>query len=54
MRGQTAPSLRVVPIDDAGELMLDEYERLLGPRTQLVAVAHVSNALGTINPGEAR
>jgi cysteine desulfurase/selenocysteine lyase len=42
--------LRVVPIDDAGELRLDEYAGLLGPRTRLVAVTHVSNALGTINP----
>jgi cysteine desulfurase / selenocysteine lyase len=42
--------LRVVPISDAGELRLDDYERLLGPRTRLVAVSHVSNALGTINP----
>jgi cysteine desulfurase/selenocysteine lyase len=42
--------LRVVPISDAGELLLDEYERLLGPRTKLVAFTHVSNALGTINP----
>jgi cysteine desulfurase / selenocysteine lyase len=44
--------LRVIPITDAGELDLDEYARLLGPRTKLVAVAHVSNALGTINPVE--
>jgi cysteine desulfurase / selenocysteine lyase len=42
--------LRVIPITDAGELRLDEYERLLGPRTRLVSVTHVSNALGTINP----
>jgi cysteine desulfurase/selenocysteine lyase len=42
--------VRVVPVTDTGELRLDEYERLLGPRTRLVAVAHVSNALGTINP----
>jgi len=42
--------LRVVPINDAGELLLDEYEKLLTPRTKLVAVAHVSNALGTVNP----
>jgi cysteine desulfurase/selenocysteine lyase len=42
--------LRVIPITDAGELDLDEYARLLGPRTKLVAVVHVSNALGTINP----
>jgi cysteine desulfurase/selenocysteine lyase len=42
--------LKVIPIDDAGELLLDEYERLFSPRTRLVAVTHVSNALGTINP----
>ncbi|HWQ39151.1 MAG TPA: cysteine desulfurase [Burkholderiales bacterium] len=42
--------IKVVPINDAGELLLDEYERLFGPRTRLVAVTHVSNALGTINP----
>ncbi|HXD05460.1 MAG TPA: cysteine desulfurase [Burkholderiaceae bacterium] len=41
--------LRVAPIDDAGELRPDEFERLLGPRTRLIAVTHVSNALGTIN-----
>jgi cysteine desulfurase/selenocysteine lyase len=45
--------LRVVPITDGGELRLDEYERLLGPRTRLVAMTHMSNALGTINPIEA-
>jgi cysteine desulfurase / selenocysteine lyase len=44
--------LRVIPMTDAGELRLDEYERLLGPRTRIVAVTHVSNALGTINPVE--
>ena len=42
--------LRVVPINDRGELILEEYEKLLGPKTKLVAVGHVSNALGTINP----
>jgi cysteine desulfurase/selenocysteine lyase len=42
--------LRVVPINDAGELLLDEYEKLLNDRTRIVAVTHVSNALGTINP----
>jgi cysteine desulfurase/selenocysteine lyase len=42
--------LRVIPVNDAGELILDEYEKLLGPKTKLVAVAHVSNALGTVNP----
>ena len=47
---QTGAKLCVVPINDDGELLLDEYERLLGPRTRLVAIVHVSNALGTINP----
>jgi len=42
-------NLRVAPINDAGELLLDEFEKLLNSRTKLVAVAHVSNALGTIN-----
>jgi len=42
--------LRVAPINDRGELLFEEYEKLLGPRTRLVAVAHVSNVLGTINP----
>jgi len=42
--------LRVIPVTDRGELRIDEYERLLGSRTRLVAVTHVSNALGTINP----
>jgi cysteine desulfurase/selenocysteine lyase len=42
--------LRVAPIDDRGEVELLAFERLLTPRTKLVAVAHVSNALGTINP----
>jgi len=43
-------SLRVAPIDDRGEVDLAAFERLLTPRTKLVAVSHVSNALGTINP----
>ena len=42
--------LRVIPINDAGEILLDEYEKLLNPRTKLVSIVHVSNALGTINP----
>jgi cysteine desulfurase/selenocysteine lyase len=46
----TGAKLRVVPVTDAGELCLDDYERLLGPRTKLVAIVHVSNALGTVNP----
>ncbi len=47
---ETGATLRVVPIDDAGEVDVDAYERLLGERTRLVGVAHVSNALGTIVP----
>jgi cysteine desulfurase/selenocysteine lyase len=43
-------TLRVVPVTDRGEVLLDDYGRLLGPRTRLVAVTHVSNALGTILP----
>jgi cysteine desulfurase/selenocysteine lyase len=42
--------LRVAPINDAGELDLEAFEKLLTPRTRIVAVAHVSNALGTVNP----
>jgi len=41
--------LRIVPITERGQLRLDEYERLLGPRTRLVAITHVSNVLGTVN-----
>jgi cysteine desulfurase/selenocysteine lyase len=47
---QTGAVLRVVPIDRRGVVDFDEYLRLLGPRTQLVALAHVSNALGTVLP----
>ncbi len=42
--------LRVIPMNDAGELLLDEYDALLNGRTKFVAVTHVSNALGTVNP----
>jgi cysteine desulfurase/selenocysteine lyase len=42
--------LRVAPLDEEGRVVMAEYERLLSPRTKMVAVAHVSNALGTINP----
>jgi cysteine desulfurase / selenocysteine lyase len=42
--------LRVIPMNDRGELILEEYEKLLNSRTKMVAVAHVSNALGTVNP----
>ncbi len=47
---RTGAVLRVAPIDDHGELRLEEFARLLTPRTRLVAVVHVSNALGTVNP----
>lgn len=42
--------LRIAPINDAGELLLDEFEALLNAKTKLVAITHISNALGTINP----
>ncbi|MDE2781312.1 MAG: cysteine desulfurase [Chloroflexota bacterium] len=44
--------LKVVPINDEGELLLDEFEKLLNSRTKLVSIVHQSNALGTINPVE--
>ena len=47
---QVGARLRVAPIDDSGTLQLDEFERLIGPRTRLVSVVHLSNSLGTINP----
>jgi cysteine desulfurase/selenocysteine lyase len=47
---QTGAILRVVPINDEGELVIEEYEKFLGPKTRLVAIVHVSNALGTVNP----
>ena len=49
---EKAAHLRIIPINDAGELLIDEYERLLTPRTKLVSITHVSNVLGTINPIE--
>ena len=42
--------LRVIPVDDSGQILLDEYEKLLNSRTRLVSFTHVSNALGTITP----
>jgi len=44
--------LKVIPINDAGEILMDEYKKLLNKKTKLVSVVHVSNALGTINPVE--
>ena len=48
--GMTGAVLKIIPVDDAGTLILEEYAKLLSPRTRIVAVNHVSNALGTINP----
>ena len=48
--GEKGAKLRVAPINERGELILEEFERLLGPRTKIVSVGHVSNALGTVNP----
>jgi cysteine desulfurase/selenocysteine lyase len=45
--------LRVAPVDDSGQVLLDEYEKLLGPKTRLVSITHVSNALGTVLPVQA-
>jgi cysteine desulfurase / selenocysteine lyase len=42
--------LRVAPVDDSGQVLLDEYEKLLGPKTRLVAISQVSNALGVVTP----
>jgi cysteine desulfurase/selenocysteine lyase len=53
LRERTGAVLRVVPIDDRGELDFDAYEKLLGPRTKIVALTHASNALGTILPVKA-
>lgn len=48
--GTTGAVVRAVPVRDNGDLDLDAYQRLLSPRTRLVGIAHVSNALGTVNP----
>ena len=47
---QTGAMLKIIPINQRGELLMDDYESMLGERTKLIAVAHVSNSLGTINP----
>ena len=49
---QVGATVRVIPINDRGELILEEYVKLLGDKTKFVSVAHVSNSLGTINPVE--
>jgi cysteine desulfurase/selenocysteine lyase len=50
LREEKGARLRVVPVDDRGDLLMEEYARLLGPRTKLVAITQVSNALGTVTP----
>jgi len=50
LMARTGAVLRVIPVDDSGQLLLDEYQRLLSDRTKLVSVTHVSNALGTVTP----
>jgi cysteine desulfurase/selenocysteine lyase len=47
---QVGATIRVIPMNDRGELLMDEYDRLLSERTKIVSVVHVSNSLGTINP----
>ncbi len=47
---QNGAILKIIPVNDQGELLMDEYEKLLSPKTKLVSIVHVSNSLGTINP----
>ncbi|HEY1212364.1 MAG TPA: family 2A encapsulin nanocompartment cargo protein cysteine desulfurase, partial [Bryobacteraceae bacterium] len=49
---ETGAKLRVAPVDDSGQVLLDEYEKLLGPKTRLVSMTQVSNALGVVTPAE--
>jgi cysteine desulfurase/selenocysteine lyase len=48
--GESGAKIRVIPMNDRGELLLDEYEKMLTPKTRIVAVVHISNSLGTVNP----
>jgi cysteine desulfurase/selenocysteine lyase len=52
LANETGARLKVIPVDDDGQILLGEYGKLLGPRTRLVSFAHVSNALGTITPAK--
>jgi cysteine desulfurase/selenocysteine lyase len=49
---ETGAKLIVAPVDDQGQILLDEYKKLLGPRTKLVGLCHVSNVLGTVTPAQ--
>ncbi len=50
LAAQTGAEVKIIPISDEGELDMDAYRQMLGPKTRIVAVVHVSNALGTVNP----
>jgi cysteine desulfurase/selenocysteine lyase len=50
LASETGARLRVIPVDDTGQIILPEYAKILGPRTKLVSIAQVSNALGTVTP----
>ncbi len=50
LAAEKGAKIRVAPVDDSGQVLLDEYEKLLGPRTRMVAFTQVSNALGTVTP----
>ncbi len=52
VRDRLGLNLKVAPIDDRGELLMEDFERLLGPQTRLVAITHCSNVLGTVNPAK--
>jgi cysteine desulfurase/selenocysteine lyase len=52
LAAEKGAKIRVAPVDDSGQVLLDEYEKLLGPRTRLVSFTQVSNALGTVTPAE--
>lgn len=52
LRSRKGIVIRIIPIDDRGELLMDEYEKLFSKRTRLVSISHVSNVLGTVNPVE--
>src|SRR5215212_6893752 len=47
---QTGAKLKVIPFNDRGELLLDEFQKLISPRTRIISIVHLSNSLGTINP----
>jgi len=50
LAAETGAKIRVIPVDDSGQIILEEYRRLLNTRTKLVAITQVSNALGTVTP----